>query len=61
MLRASEGAIRAGGLSVARGPLKGSEGRVRRIDRHKSLALVGLGGPGEGFLLRAALSVPRKS
>ena len=42
VLRASEGAIRAGGLSVERGPLKGSEGRVRRIDRHKSMAV---GGP----------------
>ena len=58
VLRASEGAIRAGGLSVERGPLKGSEGRVRRIDRHKSMAWVALGDAEPQFLLRAALAVP---
>ena len=61
MLRASEGFIEDGRLVVERGPLVGQERRIRRIDRHKSLALVGLGRPEEGFLLRAALSVPRKS
>ena len=61
VLRTSEGFIEDGRLVVERGPLVGQECRIRKIDRHKSLALVGLGGPGEGFLLRSALSVPRKS
>ncbi len=38
----------------------GSETRVRRIDRHKSMAWIDLGGDGSRLLLRAALSVPRK-
>ncbi len=62
VLRASEGVIRAGELTVNSGPLKGSERRVRKIDRHRSMAWVGLGEPAGGgqTLLRVALSVPRK-
>lgn len=61
VLRASEGSIRAGELTVEHGPLRGSEARVRKIDRHRSMAWVGLGEPGGGqTLLRVALSVPRK-
>lgn len=62
VLRASEGFIEGGVLTVERGPLRGSEALVRRIDRHRSMAWVGLGEPDAGgqALLRAALSVPRK-
>ena len=59
VLRASEGFIRAGELTVERGPLRGSETRVRKIDRRKSMAWVGLGDDSR-LLLRAALSIPRK-
>ncbi|OUO85675.1 hypothetical protein B5F40_15690 [Gordonibacter sp. An230] len=61
VLRASEGFIEGGKLVVERGPLVGRESRIRKINRHKSLAFVELGQPGAGFLLQAALSVPRKN
>lgn len=61
VLRASEGRIDQGVLTVERGPLRGSERIVRKIDRRKRLAFVALGGGDEGFLLKAALSVPSKS
>ena len=60
VLRASEGFIRSGKLTVERGPLRGSEPRVRRIDRHKSMAWIDLGVDSSRLLLRAALAVPRK-
>lgn len=63
VLRASTGVIEDGALRVQQGPLRGREADVRRIDRHKRLAYVGLcdrDGSG-GFTLRAALNVPQKS
>ncbi len=63
VLRASTGVIEDGALRVQRGPLCGHEADVRRIDRHKRVAYVGLcdrDGSG-GFQLRAALDVPQKS
>lgn len=63
VLRASTGVIEDGVLRVQRGPLRGHEADVRRIDRHKRVAYVGLcdrDGSG-GFTLRAALNVPQKS
>ena len=59
VLRASEGRIEGGVLTVERGPLQGSERIVRKIDRHRRTAYVELG-DGGGFLLRAALTVPKK-
>ena len=63
VLRASTGVIEDGALKVQRGPLRGREADVRRIDRHKRMAYVGLGGRdgSGGFTLRAALNVPQKS
>lgn len=59
VLRASEGRIEGGVLTVERGPLRGGERVVRKIDRHRRTAYVELG-DGGGFLLRAALTVPKK-
>ena len=61
ILRASEGRIEGGVLTVERGPLRGSERIVRKVDRHKRMAYVGLGDGDSEFLLRAGLSVPSKS
>ena len=61
VLRASEGRIDQGVLTVERGPLRGSERIVRKVDRHKRMAYVGLGDGDSEFLLRAGLSVPSKS
>ena len=61
VLRASEGRIEGGVLTVERGPLRGSERIVRKVDRHKRMAYVGLGDGDSEFLLRAGLSVPSKS
>ncbi|WP_449314381.1 hypothetical protein [Rubneribacter sp.] len=60
VLRASEGVIHAGKLTVEHGPLQGSEARVKKVDRHKSMAWVGLGNTDSQFLLRVALAVPKK-
>ncbi len=60
VLRASEGVIEGGALRVVRGPLCGQEGKVRKINRHKRLAYVGLEEGSNAFLLRAALNVPEK-
>lgn len=62
VLRASEGRIEGGVLRVERGPLRGCEGRVRRIDRHKRTAYLRFDEGGErDCVLQAALSVPAKS
>lgn len=61
VLRISEGVIEADGLRVLRGPLRGHEGSIRRINRHKRMAFLRLGGADEEFLLRAALNIPQKS
>ena len=73
VLRASEGRIEGGTLRVERGPLRGREAQIRKIDRHKRMAYVDVGAnaaaagtasggsaPGGGFTLRAALNVPHK-
>ena len=73
VIRASEGRIEDGALTVERGPLCGREQQIRKIDRHKRLAYVsvgegagagggeGVGGGGARLTLRAALNVPEKS
>ncbi len=61
VLRASEGRIDQGVLTVERGPLRGSERIVRKMIVAERLAFVALGGGDEGFLLKAALSVLSKS
>lgn len=62
VLRASTGAIEGGALKVSEGPLRGSEAFVRRIDRHKRVAYLGLSGSSgkESCQLRAGLEVPEK-
>lgn len=60
ILRASEGVIEGGALKVVRGPLRGQEDKVRKINRHKRLAFVGLEEGDNAFLLRVALNVPDK-
>ena len=59
VLRASEGVIENGQLKVQRGPLRGREKEVRKINRHKRLAYVGFN-DGANVTLRAALNVPTK-
>ena len=62
VLRASEGRIEGGVLQVERGPLRGCEGRVRKIDRHKRMAYLRFDEGGEGdCVLQAALNVPVKN
>lgn len=61
VLRASEGVIEDSSLKVLEGPLRGRESYISRIDRHKRMAFVWLSEGEEGFLLRAALNVPKKS
>lgn len=41
-LKMSRGVIRKGNMQIMEGPLKGMENRIRRIDRHKRLAKVGV-------------------
>ena len=62
VLRASEGRIEGGVLQVERGPLRGCEGRVRKINRHKRMAYLRFDEGGEGdCVLQAALNVPVKN
>lgn len=60
VLRASEGAIHSGQLTVTRGPLQGREAFVQKVDRRKRQALVSLGRGEQQFSFLAALSVPTK-
>lgn len=62
VLRASEGRIEGGVLRVERGPLRGCEGRVRKINRHKRMAYLRFDEGGDGdCVLQAALNVPVKN
>ena len=62
VLRASEGCIEGGILHVERGPLRGSESRVRKINRHKRMAYLRFDEGGEEVcMLQAALNVPVKN
>lgn len=62
VLRASEGRIEGGALHVERGPLRGCEGRVRKINRHKRMAYLRFDeGDGGDCVLQAALNVPVKN
>ncbi|MEI3229968.1 MAG: hypothetical protein V8S24_01170 [Gordonibacter pamelaeae] len=62
VLRASEGRIEGGVLRVERGPLRGCEGRVRKIGRHKRMAYLRFDEGGDGdCVLQAALNVPVKN
>lgn len=62
VLRASEGCIENGILQVKQGPLRGCEGRVRKINRHKRMAYLRFDeGDGESCVLQAALNVPVKN
>ncbi|WP_165053983.1 MULTISPECIES: hypothetical protein [unclassified Adlercreutzia] len=60
VLRASEGVIEGGRLTVTRGPLMGHERSVGSVNRRKRMAYVRFDEPGGGFLLKAALNVPEK-
>lgn len=60
-LRASTGVIQSGKLEITQGPLKGYESRVKKINRHKALALVELAMPDKPVLVKASLLVPHKS
>ncbi|WP_165057089.1 hypothetical protein [Adlercreutzia sp. ZJ176] len=60
VLRASEGVIEGGELTVTRGPLVGHERSVGSVNRRKRMAYVRFDEPGGGFLLKAALNVPEK-
>lgn len=57
VLRPSRGVIERGALRVDEGPLRGFEGRIRKVDRHKALAYVEVAMPSGPALLRAALAV----
>lgn len=57
----SEGSIIDGELHVRWGPLKGQEHRVRKVNRHKRLALVAAGVPGCDTGLLAPLEVLSKT
>ena len=61
VLRASEGVIEGGELAVSRGPLRGRERSVRKINRHKRMAWLGLSDRSDACVLRAALNVSAKS
>lgn len=61
MLRASTGAIEGGSLVVREGPLCGFEGRIRKVNRHKALALVQVDMPDRAVLLRAGLAVTSRT
>jgi len=60
VIRASEGEIRGGQLTVLHGPLYGNESRVARINRGKCFAQVRVGSDRTGFTLPMPLSVPLK-
>ena len=61
VIRSSTGVIVGGELDIQEGPLVGQEGRVAKIDRHKSLCWVAVGDADNGFHERAPLVVPSKS
>ncbi|WP_206214561.1 transcription termination/antitermination NusG family protein [Adlercreutzia sp. ZJ242] len=61
MLRASTGVIEDGALVVREGPLRGFEQRVKKLNRHKALALVQVDMPDRAVLLRAGLAVTSRT
>lgn len=61
VLQPSTGVIERGRLKVGRGPLRGHEGRIRKVDRHRRVAFVDAGVPGCDALMCATLEITAKS
>ncbi|WP_165056653.1 MULTISPECIES: transcription termination/antitermination NusG family protein [unclassified Adlercreutzia] len=60
-LRPSTGVIERDQVRVAEGPLSGFEARIRKVNRHKALALVEVSMPDRPVLLRAALAITSRT
>lgn len=61
VLRPSEGYIEDGITHVTAGPLRGCEERIRKIDRHKRLAMVQINMPDRSVQAKAALEIKEKT
>ena len=59
--RMSRGYIRDGQTVVTEGPLKGKENLIRRIDRHKRIARVGMPSTGQLREMQVGLEIVAKS
>ena len=57
----SRGYIRDGKTVVTEGPLKGKENLIRRIDRHKRIARVGMPSTGQLREMQVGLEIVAKS
>ena len=60
LMRLSEGYIQGDQVIVSGGPLKGLEGKISRIDRHKRLAWLTVELFGRTVELQAGLEILRK-
>ncbi|WP_172135191.1 transcription termination/antitermination NusG family protein [Adlercreutzia sp. ZJ473] len=60
-LRPSAGVIERDQVRVSEGPLRGFEGRIRKLNRHKALAFVEVNMPDRPVLLRAALAITSRT
>lgn len=61
VLRSSTAVIENGQLNVQKGPLRGQESRVRKIDRHRRRCVVSVCDSDGGFTEQMPLDVPFKS
>lgn len=61
VIRSSTAAIVDGVLHVTEGPLVGQKARISKVDRHRRVCEVAVGGPGDAFTEQAPLDVPFKS
>ena len=57
----SKGYIAGDQITITEGPLKGQEGRIRKIDRHKRMASVDLSFLGKTINVRVPLEIAEKS
>ena len=60
LMEMSEGVIEGDCVMVIRGPLKGHEARITRIDRHKRLAWVDMDMLGRHKAIRVGLEIVSK-
>ena len=60
LMKFSEGCIQGDKVIITRGPLKGLEGNISRIDRHKRLAWLNVELFGKTVELQAGLEIIRK-
>lgn len=60
-LAMSKGIIKEGIIYVTEGPLIGWEGMIRKIDRHKRIAMLGTGLINDGWKIKAGLEIVSKS